>query len=277
MKNWEANEWSSVPEANKASPSTPTPFTVIPILPLPSPARSSPPQAPSSLHLRQQRREREGAGGMPATAFGGGGVSSLVKTWVCRRQVLCEAGFESWLEIRFCHLPLDGRLRGDPLGPREDLNNGGAHKINNAIAQAMLARSMGRKRVVATAGVEQHGIATAAACAKLSLECTIFMGKLGVEGQPSNVVLMNLLGAQAQQWGPTHAHSWLGNSKPLYERKQRTGHGEMGWQARGAGGLCGNWVQCLATVPLRDEDVKLIGVDTAGAKIVGGQHSGHSG
>ena len=70
-----------------------------------------------------------------------------------------------------------------------------AHKINNAIAQALLARSMGRKRVV-TGGAGQHGVATTAACAKLSLECTIFMGKLDMEKQPSNVVLMNLLGAQ---------------------------------------------------------------------------------
>lgn len=78
---------------------------------------------------------------------------------------------------------------------REDLNHGGAHKINNAIAQAMLAKRMGCKNVVASIGAGQHGVATAAACAKLSLECTIFMGSLDMERQPSNVLLMNHLGA----------------------------------------------------------------------------------
>ncbi|PHT69955.1 Tryptophan synthase beta chain 2, chloroplastic [Capsicum annuum] len=72
---------------------------------------------------------------------------------------------------------------------REDLNHGGAHKINNAIAQAMLAKRMGCKSVMA---------ATAAACAKLSLECTIFMGSLDMERQPSNVLLMKHLGAKVK-------------------------------------------------------------------------------
>ena len=59
---------------------------------------------------------------------------------------------------------------------REDLNHCGAHKMNNAIAQAMIAKRMGLKHVVAATGAGQHGVATAAACAKLSLECTVFMG-----------------------------------------------------------------------------------------------------
>ncbi|KAL6990807.1 tryptophan synthase, partial [Sarracenia purpurea var. burkii] len=79
---------------------------------------------------------------------------------------------------------------------REDLNHGGAHKINNAVAQAMIAKRLGRKTIVAATGAGQHGVATAAVCAKLSLDCTIFMGNLDVERQPSNVVLMSLLGAK---------------------------------------------------------------------------------
>ncbi|XP_010052822.2 tryptophan synthase beta chain 1 [Eucalyptus grandis] len=79
---------------------------------------------------------------------------------------------------------------------REDLNHCGAHKMNNAIAQAMIAKRMGRQRVVAATGAGQHGVATAAACAKLSLDCTIFMGSEDMEKQASNVFLIKLLGAQ---------------------------------------------------------------------------------
>lgn len=79
---------------------------------------------------------------------------------------------------------------------REDLNHGGAHKMNNALAQAMIARRMGKTSVVAATGAGQHGVATAAACAKLSLECTVFMGTKDIEKQSSNVLLMKLLGAQ---------------------------------------------------------------------------------
>ena len=79
---------------------------------------------------------------------------------------------------------------------REDLNHCGAHKMNNAIAQVMIAKRMGRKRVVAATGAGQHGVATAAACAKHDLECTIFMGSQDIKKQSSNVVLIKLLGAQ---------------------------------------------------------------------------------
>ena len=79
---------------------------------------------------------------------------------------------------------------------REDLTHGGAHKMNNAIAQAMLAKRLGLKSVVAATGAGNHGVATAAACAKLSLDCTIIMSRTDMEKQSSNVILMNLLGAQ---------------------------------------------------------------------------------
>ncbi|KAK3433393.1 hypothetical protein EUGRSUZ_D01300 [Eucalyptus grandis] len=79
---------------------------------------------------------------------------------------------------------------------REDLNHCGAHKMNNAIAQAMIAKRMGRQRVVAATGAGQHGVATAAVCAKLSLDCIIFLGSEDMEKQASNVFLIKLLGAQ---------------------------------------------------------------------------------
>lgn len=81
---------------------------------------------------------------------------------------------------------------------REDLNHVGAHKINNAIAQVMIAKRMGRKNVVAATGAGQHGVATAAACAKLGLECTVYMGTADMEKESSksNILLMKLLGSQ---------------------------------------------------------------------------------
>lgn len=80
---------------------------------------------------------------------------------------------------------------------REDLNHTGSHKINNALAQAMLAKRMGLKSVVTATGSGQHGLATAAACAKLDLECTVFMAAKDMDRQSSNIVrLMKLLGAQ---------------------------------------------------------------------------------
>ncbi|MFQ3547153.1 MAG: tryptophan synthase subunit beta [Termitinemataceae bacterium] len=78
----------------------------------------------------------------------------------------------------------------------EGLAHTGAHKINNAMGQALLARRMGKKRVIAETGAGQHGLATAAACAKLGLECTIYMGAVDVDRQQPNVASMELYGAR---------------------------------------------------------------------------------
>ena len=78
---------------------------------------------------------------------------------------------------------------------REDLNHTGAHKINNAIGQALLARKMGKKKVVAETGAGQHGVATATVCAHFGLECLIFMGTEDIKRQELNVFRMELLGA----------------------------------------------------------------------------------
>ncbi len=78
---------------------------------------------------------------------------------------------------------------------REDLNHTGAHKINNTIGQAMLARRMGKPRVIAETGAGQHGVATATICARYGLECVVYMGSEDIKRQAPNVYRMNLLGA----------------------------------------------------------------------------------
>jgi tryptophan synthase beta chain len=78
---------------------------------------------------------------------------------------------------------------------REDLAHTGAHKINNAIGQALLARRLGAKRIVAETGAGQHGVASAAACARVGLPCTVYMGAVDMERQAPNVGRMRLLGA----------------------------------------------------------------------------------
>lgn len=79
---------------------------------------------------------------------------------------------------------------------REDLNHTGAHKINNTVGQILLARKMGKKRVIAETGAGQHGVATATVCALMGLQCEIFMGKTDVERQHVNVERMKMLGAE---------------------------------------------------------------------------------
>ncbi len=79
---------------------------------------------------------------------------------------------------------------------REDLLHTGAHKINNALGQALLARRMGKQRIIAETGAGQHGVATAAVCAKFGLDCTVYMGAVDMERQALNVFRMRLMGAK---------------------------------------------------------------------------------
>ena len=81
---------------------------------------------------------------------------------------------------------------------REDLNHTGAHKINNCIGQILLARRMGRKRIIAETGAGQHGVATATVCARFGLECVIYMGTEDMQRQELNVFRMRLLGADVR-------------------------------------------------------------------------------
>jgi tryptophan synthase beta chain len=81
---------------------------------------------------------------------------------------------------------------------REDLNHTGAHKINNALGQALLARRMGKRRIIAETGAGQHGVASATACALLDLECVVYMGTEDMRRQKPNVERMGLLGARVE-------------------------------------------------------------------------------
>ena len=106
-----------------------------------------------------------------------------LKTWVGRPTALS-------------HAPrLSQRWGTDVWLKREDLAHTGAHKINNALGQALLARRLGAKRIVAETGAGQHGVASAAACARLGLPCTVYMGAVDMERQAPNVGRMRLLGA----------------------------------------------------------------------------------
>jgi tryptophan synthase beta chain len=90
---------------------------------------------------------------------------------------------------------LSARWGAEVFLKREDLAHTGAHKINNAIGQALLAKRLGARRIVAETGAGQHGVATAAACARLGLPCTVYMGAVDCERQAPNVGRMKLLGA----------------------------------------------------------------------------------
>jgi len=95
------------------------------------------------------------------------------------------------------HAPrLSARCGATVLLKREDLCHTGAHKVNNVLGQCLLARRMGKRRVIAETGAGQHGVATATACALLDLDCTVYMGTEDVRRQELNVVRMRLLGAR---------------------------------------------------------------------------------
>ena len=109
-----------------------------------------------------------------------------LKTWVGRPTALS-------------HAPRLSKLWGaDVWFKREDLAHTGAHKINNALGQALLAQRLGAKRIVAETGAGQHGVASAAACARLGLPCIVYMGAIDMERQAPNVGRMKLLGAEVR-------------------------------------------------------------------------------
>ncbi|RPH47735.1 MAG: pyridoxal-phosphate dependent enzyme, partial [Lysobacterales bacterium] len=109
-----------------------------------------------------------------------------------------EAELRSWVgrptALTRAHT-LSKRWNADVWLKREDLGHTGAHKINNSIGQVLLARKLGAKRVIAETGAGQHGVASAAACARLGMPCTVYMGSVDMERQAPNVGRMKLLGA----------------------------------------------------------------------------------
>ena len=96
---------------------------------------------------------------------------------------------------------------------REDLNHTGAHKINNALGQALLAKRMGKKRIVAETGAGQHGVGSATACALLGLECVVYMGEVDIARQQPNVYRMKLLGAEVRPSAAAAARSKMPSTK----------------------------------------------------------------
>tara|TARA_B100000073_G_C23732799_1_gene571393 strand:- start:1303 stop:2553 length:1251 start_codon:yes stop_codon:yes gene_type:complete len=118
-------------------------------------------------------------------------LDHLLKTYVGRETPLYEA------KRLTKHFEKDN-VRSRIWLKREDLNHTGAHKINNALGQALLAIRMGKSRIIAETGAGQHGVATATVCARFGLKCTIFMGEEDVKRQSLNVFRMKLLGAKVK-------------------------------------------------------------------------------
>lgn len=123
--------------------------------------------------------------------------------WLDYRRLLSEyVGRET--PLTFCDRLTDHFGKAKIYFKREDLCHTGAHKINNAVGQVLLARRMGKKRIIAETGAGQHGVATATVCAKFGMECIIYMGAEDIERQKLNVDRMSLMGAEVV---PVHSGS----------------------------------------------------------------------
>ena len=191
---------------------------------------------------------------------------------------------------------------------REDLAHTGAHKINNALAQALLARRMGKGEIIAETGAGQHGVATAAACARLGLDCTVYMGTVDMARQAPNVARMRLFGAKVvpveagqrtlkeavnealRAWASRcgKAHYILGSALgphpfPLMVRTFQTVIGEEArsqvLEAHGAlpeavVACCGGGSNGLGImVPFKDDPVRLVAVEAGGHGRATGEHA----
>ena len=106
---------------------------------------------------------------------------------------------------------------------REDLLHTGAHKLNNALGQAVVAQRLGKQRIVAETGAGQHGVATATVCARFGLECIVYMGSEDMRRQAPNVERMRLLGAEVRAGRVRHAHAEGGDERgdPRLDRERR--------------------------------------------------------
>lgn len=204
--------------------------------------------------------------------------------------------------------------RPDGKGPhiylkREDLNHTGAHKINNAVAQALLAKRLGKKRIIAETGAGQHGVATATVCARFGLQCIIYMGAQDMERQALNVFRMRLLGAEVR---PVHSgtatlkdatseaiRDWVTNVETThyilgsvagphpYPMMVREFHAVIGKETRKQalekwGGKPDVLVACVGGGSnaiglfhefVDDKDVRLVGVEAAGFGLDSGKHA----
>jgi len=192
---------------------------------------------------------------------------------------------------------------------REDLNHTGAHKINNALGQALLAKRMGKHRIIAETGAGQHGVATATVCARLGLECVVYMGEEDMARQSLNVFRMRLLGATVipvsagtrtlkdatteaiRDWVTTvgESHYIIGSvvGPAPYPRMVAEFQSVIGREARAqmlcqAGRLPKTVVACVGGGSnamgifrgfVNDPEVELVGIEAAGEGIGTGRHS----
>ena len=196
---------------------------------------------------------------------------------------------------------------------REDLAHTGAHKINNALGQALLAKKMGKPRVIAETGAGQHGVASATAAALLGLECVVYMGCVDIERQKPNVHRMELLGAEVRpvtsgtktlkdaineairDWvaNVNNTHYLLGSAlgPHPYPTMVREFQSVIGREARAqmladVGRLPDTVIACVGggsnaigvfSAFIDDEDVELIGVEAGGSGIESGKHAARFG
>ncbi len=199
------------------------------------------------------------------------------------------------------------------LGPakiylkREDLNHTGSHKINNTIGQALLAKRMGKKRLIAETGAGQHGVATATAAALFGLECCVYMGAVDVQRQSLNVFRMRILGAEVREVNKGSATLKEATSEAFRDYISNFGDSHMligsvvgphpfpmivrdfqsiiGREARAQiiaaeGRLPSHVIACVGGgsnamgifYPLADDPVKLIGVEAGGTGLTPGHH-----
>ena len=192
---------------------------------------------------------------------------------------------------------------------REDLAHTGAHKINSAVGQALLAKRMGKRRIVAETGAGQHGVASAAACALLGLECVVYMGSVDVRRQQANVFRMKLLGAEVREVDAGSRtlkdavneaiRDWVTNVRTTYyllgsaigphpyPAMVRDFQTVIGREAREQclaqlGSLPDVVVACVGggsnaigifSAFIDDADVKLVGVEAGGEGIASGKHA----
>jgi tryptophan synthase beta chain len=192
---------------------------------------------------------------------------------------------------------------------REDLNHTGAHKINNTIGQILLARRMGKRRIIAETGAGQHGVATATVCALFNLPCVVYMGATDIERQKPNVFRMRLLGAEVRSVTSGTAtlkdamnealRDWVANVDDTYyligtvagphpypamvrDFQNVIGEEVRGQMQRAEGRLPDTLVACIGGGSnamglfhpfLDDPSVKMIGVEAAGLGIATGKHA----
>ena len=224
-------------------------------------------------------------------------LSTMLSTYVGRPSPLSDAP------------RLSERVGAQVLLKREDLNHTGAHKINNTVGQVLLARRMGKRRIIAETGAGQHGVATATVCARYGLECVVYMGEEDMRRQALNVFRMRLMGAAVvpvlsgtrtlkdatteaiRDWvtNVTNTHYIIGSvvGPAPYPRMVRDFQAIIGVEARAqvlerTGRLPRSVVACVGGGSnaigafhafVGDRDVELIGVEAAGEGLDSGHHS----